>query len=158
VFPPSSGRTCNDSTYLPCCTASHSIARDINIMACRHSDVDCGRYHVTAPQTSTFPLQQLQKNSVLYAARSKMLQTGQVRRSRLKPSARGYIWATLSLGDINTGYLALQVGGVSRIGTIKYGLESRGTALARTSKQTKTPWSESASELYRPSDCRLSAK
>jgi hypothetical protein len=27
--------------------------------------------------------------------------------------------------------LALQVGGVSRIGTIKHGLESRGTALAR---------------------------
>jgi hypothetical protein len=29
--------------------------------------------------------------------------------------------------------LALQVGGVSRIGTIKYGLESRGTVLTRTS-------------------------
>jgi hypothetical protein len=24
--------------------------------------------------------------------------------------------------------------------------------------KTHTPWSESASELYRPSDCRLSAK
>jgi hypothetical protein len=35
------------------------------------------------------------------------------------------------------GDLALQVRGVSRIGTIKYGLESRGTALARTSRNSK---------------------
>jgi hypothetical protein len=33
--------------------------------------------------------------------------------------------------------LALQVGGVSRIGTIKYGLESSGTVLARTSSKSK---------------------
>jgi hypothetical protein len=33
--------------------------------------------------------------------------------------------------------LALQVGEVSRTGTIKYGLESSGTALARTSSNSK---------------------
>jgi hypothetical protein len=33
--------------------------------------------------------------------------------------------------------MALQVGGVSKIGTIKYGLESRGTALARSSSNSK---------------------
>jgi hypothetical protein len=32
-------------------------------------------------------------------------------------------------GKYEYGDLAFQVGGVSRIGTIKYGLESRGTAL-----------------------------
>jgi hypothetical protein len=36
--------------------------------------------------------------------------------------------------------LALKVGGVSRIGTIKYGLESRGTALTRPA----------ATVIYRP--------
>jgi hypothetical protein len=35
------------------------------------------------------------------------------------------------------GDLALQVEGVSRIGTIKYGLESRGAAMARTSSNSK---------------------
>jgi hypothetical protein len=35
------------------------------------------------------------------------------------------------------GDLAHQVGGVSKIGTIKYGLESRGTALTRTSSNNK---------------------
>jgi hypothetical protein len=35
------------------------------------------------------------------------------------------------------GNLALQVVGVSRIGTLIYGLESRGTALARTSSNSK---------------------
>jgi hypothetical protein len=35
------------------------------------------------------------------------------------------------------GDLAFQVGGVSRIGTIKYGLESHGTALVRTSGNSK---------------------
>jgi hypothetical protein len=35
------------------------------------------------------------------------------------------------------GDLALQVGEVSRIGTIKYGLESSGTVLARTSSNRK---------------------
>jgi hypothetical protein len=41
--------------------------------------------------------------------------------------------------------LALQVGGVSRIGTIKYGLESRGT-------QTREglPWRGTATVNYRP--------
>jgi hypothetical protein len=38
-----------------------------------------------------------------------------------------YNWATLFLGDINMGDQALQVGGVSRIWIIKYGLESSGT-------------------------------
>jgi hypothetical protein len=33
--------------------------------------------------------------------------------------------------------LAFQVGGISRIGTIKYGLESSGTALARASSNSK---------------------
>jgi hypothetical protein len=33
--------------------------------------------------------------------------------------------------------LALQVGGVSRIGTIKYGFESSGTVLARTGSNSK---------------------
>jgi hypothetical protein len=33
--------------------------------------------------------------------------------------------------------LALQVGGVSIIGTIKYGLKSHGTALAKTSSNSK---------------------
>jgi hypothetical protein len=37
------------------------------------------------------------------------------------------------------GDLALQVGGTSRIGTIKYGIESPGTALARTSKLQTYP-------------------
>jgi hypothetical protein len=46
-------------------------------------------------------------------------------------------------GGYKYGDLVLQVGGVSRIGTIKYALESRGsqdssgTALARTSSNSK---------------------
>jgi hypothetical protein len=40
-------------------------------------------------------------------------------------------------GGYKYGDLALQVGGVSRIGTIKYGLKSHGTALARTSNNSK---------------------
>jgi hypothetical protein len=40
----------------------------------------------------------------------------------IKPSAREYNWATLFLGDINTGNLALQVGGVSDE-TVIYGRE-----------------------------------
>jgi hypothetical protein len=40
-------------------------------------------------------------------------------------------------GGYKYGNVALQVGGVSRIGTIKYGLESRGTALTRTSSNSK---------------------
>jgi hypothetical protein len=43
-----------------------------------------------------------------------------------EPSARGYNWATLFLGDVN-GDLALQVGRVSGIGTVQYGLSSSGT-------------------------------
>jgi hypothetical protein len=54
-----------------------------------------------------------------------------------EPSARGYIWATLFLGGYKYGDLALQAGGVSRIGTIKYGLESCRTALASTSGNSK---------------------
>jgi hypothetical protein len=42
-------------------------------------------------------------------------------------------------GGYKYGDLALQVGEFSRIGTIKYGLESRGTALARTSKLQTRP-------------------
>jgi hypothetical protein len=38
----------------------------------------------------------------------------------------GGIWASLFLGDINTGIWPSRRG-VSRVGTIKYGLESRGT-------------------------------
>jgi hypothetical protein len=41
------------------------------------------------------------------------------------------------LGGYKYGDMALQVEGVSRIGTIKYGLESRGTALAKTSINSK---------------------
>jgi hypothetical protein len=41
------------------------------------------------------------------------------------------------LGGYKYGDQALHVGGVSRIGTIKYGLESHGTALARTSSNSK---------------------
>jgi hypothetical protein len=40
-------------------------------------------------------------------------------------------------GAYKYGDLALQDGVVSRIGTIKYGLESRRTVLARTSRNTK---------------------
>jgi hypothetical protein len=40
-------------------------------------------------------------------------------------------------GGYNYGDLALQVGGISRIGTIKYGIESRKTALARTNTNSK---------------------
>jgi hypothetical protein len=40
-------------------------------------------------------------------------------------------------GGYKYGDLALQVGGVSRIGGIKYGIESRGTAQARTSSNSK---------------------
>jgi hypothetical protein len=40
-------------------------------------------------------------------------------------------------GGYKYGDLALQVGGVSRMGTIKYGLESHGTVLARTSSSSK---------------------
>jgi hypothetical protein len=40
-------------------------------------------------------------------------------------------------GGYKYGDLTPQVGGVSRIGTIKCGLESRGTALARTSTNSK---------------------
>jgi hypothetical protein len=39
-------------------------------------------------------------------------------------------------GGYKYGDLALQVGGVSRIGTIKYGRESRGTALSRNIVET----------------------
>jgi hypothetical protein len=53
-----------------------------------------------------------------------------------EPNARGYICATLFLGVINTGTWPSRLG-VSRIGTIKYGLESRGTVLARTSSNNK---------------------
>jgi hypothetical protein len=35
--------------------------------------------------------------------------------TRREPSAWGYNWATLFRGDINTGDLALQVGGVSNL-------------------------------------------
>jgi hypothetical protein len=41
-----------------------------------------------------------------------------------EPSARGYNWTTLFLGDINTGTWP-QVGGVSNE-TVKYGLSSAG--------------------------------
>jgi hypothetical protein len=40
-------------------------------------------------------------------------------------------------GGYKYGDLAPQVGGISRTGTIKYCLESRGTALARTSSNSK---------------------
>jgi hypothetical protein len=40
-------------------------------------------------------------------------------------------------GGYKYGGLALQVGGVSRIGTINYGLEHCGTALARTRSNSK---------------------
>jgi hypothetical protein len=40
-------------------------------------------------------------------------------------------------GGYKYGDLALKVWGVSRIGTIKYGPESRGTARARTSSNSK---------------------
>jgi hypothetical protein len=40
-------------------------------------------------------------------------------------------------GGYNYGDLALQVGGVSRIETIKYDLESHGTALATPSSYNK---------------------
>jgi hypothetical protein len=46
-----------------------------------------------------------------------------------KPQARGYNWVTLFLGDINTGNLALQVGGVSKIETIKCTHEFHGTQI-----------------------------
>jgi hypothetical protein len=42
-----------------------------------------------------------------------------------EPSARGFNWATLFLGDINMGTWHLQVGGVSNE-TVKYGLSSAG--------------------------------
>jgi hypothetical protein len=45
----------------------------------------------------------------------------------MEPSAWGYNWATLFFGGCKYGDLALQVGGVSKIGTIMYGLESRET-------------------------------
>jgi hypothetical protein len=45
-------------------------------------------------------------------------------------------WDTVP-GAYKYGELALEVGGISRIGTIKYGLESRGTALARASSYSK---------------------
>jgi hypothetical protein len=45
------------------------------------------------------------------------------------------IWATLFLGDINMGTWPSRLGGVSRIGTIKCGLEP--PALARTSSNSK---------------------
>jgi hypothetical protein len=44
------------------------------------------------------------------------------------PNAGGYNWATLFLGEINNGNLALQVLGVSKIETIKYD-ESCGTQI-----------------------------
>jgi hypothetical protein len=40
-------------------------------------------------------------------------------------------------GGYKYGDLAFLVGGVSKIGTLKYGLESRGTALARTGSNSK---------------------
>jgi hypothetical protein len=58
-----------------------------------------------------------------------------VRGDRREPSARGYNWDTLFLGDINTGTWPSRLEGVTRIGSIKYGLESHETALARTSSK-----------------------
>jgi hypothetical protein len=47
-----------------------------------------------------------------------------------EPSARGYNWATLFLGEINTGRnLALLVGEVSKIEIINYAHESHGTQI-----------------------------
>jgi hypothetical protein len=43
--------------------------------------------------------------------------------TKRKSSAREYKWATLILGDINTGDLALQIGGVSDK-TVIYGYGS----------------------------------
>jgi hypothetical protein len=40
-------------------------------------------------------------------------------------------------GEYKYGDLALQVWGVSRIGKIKYGIESRGIVLARASSNSK---------------------
>jgi hypothetical protein len=40
-------------------------------------------------------------------------------------------------GGYKYGDLALQVGGFSRIGTKKYGIQSHGTALARASSNSK---------------------
>jgi hypothetical protein len=49
-------------------------------------------------------------------------------------------------GGYKYGYLALQVGGVSRIGTIKYGLESHGTKT-----REGLCWQEPvATVIYRP--------
>jgi hypothetical protein len=58
----------------------------------------------------------------------------------------GYVWATVFLRDINTGTWPSRLGGDSRIGTIKYGLQSRGT-------QTRAGlrWRGSAATVnYRP--------
>jgi hypothetical protein len=44
------------------------------------------------------------------------------RRRNRKPVNGGYSWATLFQGDINTGTWPSKLEGVSRIGTIKYGL------------------------------------
>jgi hypothetical protein len=47
--------------------------------------------------------------------------------AKMEPIARGYNWATLFLGDINTRDLAFQVGGVSGK-TVKYDREFCGTS------------------------------
>jgi hypothetical protein len=57
------------------------------------------------------------------------------------------------------GYVQLPLGG-SRSVNIFSRLRFPGVPLSKKQKQKQkqTPWSESASELYRPSDRRLSAK
>jgi hypothetical protein len=42
---------------------------------------------------------------------------------------RGYNWATLFLGEINTGTWQSRFGGVLKIETINYARESRGTQI-----------------------------
>jgi hypothetical protein len=60
----------------------------------------------------------------------------------IRGDGKGTLWSGVYLGhSVPGGYkygdLAFQVGGVSRIGAIKYGLEFCGTVLARTSSNSK---------------------
>jgi hypothetical protein len=49
--------------------------------------------------------------------------------SNYKPNARGYNWDILILGEINTGAWPSRLRGVSKIETINYAHESRGTEI-----------------------------
>jgi hypothetical protein len=54
-------------------------------------------------------------------------------------NARGYNWATLFLGEINTGTWPYRLGGVSKIEKIKHAHESCGTQICPAKTENYRP-------------------